>query len=112
MIQLTKNHFTNLMKEVENKLNRTITIDSPEFQDLYNELSQRADTMRKREELSDESFRVWFCNAIKDFAANLGYQIQNLYEFSLDVGYSFKKGFKAGREQAKRNSIRYKEKNE
>ena len=86
-----------------------ITIDSPEFQAIYKEISQLAETKRQRELMSDVSFREWLCLAIEELAKKLGYNIQNLYEFTLDMGYSFKKGFIAGREEARRNSRRYKE---
>lgn len=86
-----------------------ITIESPEFQAIYDEISQLAETKRKRELMSDSSFREWICLAIEELAKKLGYNIQNLYEFTLDMGYSFKKGFNTGREQARRNSRRYKE---
>ncbi len=86
-----------------------ITIDSPEFQAMYNEISQLAETKRQRELMSDSSFRDWICLAIEELAKKLGYNIQNLYEFTLDMGYSFKKGFSAGREKARHNSRRYKE---
>lgn len=86
-----------------------ITIDSPEFQAMYEEISQLAETKRRRELMSETSFRDWICLAIEELAKKLGYSIQNLCEFTLDMGYSFKKGFNAGREQARRNSRRYKE---
>ena len=91
-------------------MDREITIQSPEFQALYEEISARADTIRKREELSEISFRDWLCTAIEELASQLGYHIQNIYEFTLDMGYSFQKGFKAGRERAKDRAYRRKQK--
>lgn len=87
-------------------MTKNITIESPEFQTLYKEISMLSETKRQREKLSDESFRTWICNSIKILAAQLGYHIQNLYEFTMDLGYSFKEGFKAGREKAREKSIR------
>ncbi|MBQ9886650.1 MAG: hypothetical protein IJM37_07325 [Lachnospiraceae bacterium] len=83
-----------------------ITIESPEFQAMYEEISKRAEAIRKREELSEESFRKWICEAVETLAKKMGYHIQNIYEFTLDMEYSFKKGFNAGREAARKNSYR------
>ena len=87
---------------------KNITIESPEFQELYEEISGLAETKRQRGKLSDASFREWICTAIQMLASQLGYRIQNIYEFTLDMGYSFKKGIAEGRERARRNSIRRK----
>ena len=89
-------------------MSKDITIESPEFQAMYKEISELAETKRLREKLSDISFREWVFLMIEKFASQLGYHIQNLYEFTLDMGYSFKKGFQAGRERARENSIRNK----
>lgn len=86
-----------------------ITIDSPEFQQMYKEVSELAEAKRKREELSDTAFRDWMCAVIEELGRLLGYHILNLYEFTLDMGYSFKKGFAAGREEARKRSRRYRE---
>lgn len=48
-----------------------ITIDSPEFQAMYNEISQLAETKRQRELMSDSSFRDWICLAIEKLAKKL-----------------------------------------
>ncbi|MGI6462812.1 MAG: hypothetical protein ACOX04_04210 [Candidatus Scatomorpha sp.] len=90
-------------------MNTNITIDSSEFKKMYKEVSALAEAKRKREELSDTAFRDWICVAIEELANLLGYHIQNLYEFTLDMGYSFKKGFGAGREEARKRSLRYRE---
>lgn len=89
-------------------MGKDITIDSPEFRSMYEEISALAETKRQREQLSDSSFREWLCLAIETLASQLGYHIQNLYEFTLDMGYSFRKGFSLGRERAKERSIRNK----
>ena len=91
-------------------MDREITIQSPEFQALYEEISLRAETIRRREEMSEISFREWLCKAIEELASKLGYHIQNIYEFTLDMGYSFQKGFNAGRERAKNRAYRNKKK--
>lgn len=89
-----------------------ITIDSPEFKKMYEEVSELAEAKRKRQELSDTAFRDWICIAIEELARQLGYHIQNLVEFTLDMGYSFKKGFAEGRKEAHRRSLRYREGND
>ncbi len=91
---------------------KDITIESQEFHDMYVEISKIAEAKRQREILSDSSFREWFCLAIQTLASKLGYHITNLYEFTLDMGYSLKKGFVAGRELAKSKSLRSKERGE
>lgn len=90
-------------------MNKNITIQSPEFHQMYKEVSELAESKRQRELLSDTAFRDWICSAIEEFARMMGYHILNLYEFTLDMGYSFKKGFDAGREEARLRSLRYRE---
>lgn len=87
-------------------MNKEITIESTEFQEMYLEISEMALAKKKREEMTDDSFRKWICRAIEIFADKLGYHIQNLYEFTLDMADSFVRGFKSGRERARQNSIR------
>ncbi len=87
-------------------MSKDITIESPEFKALYDEVAQRAEAIRKREELSDKSFRDWLCDAIEALADLLGYHIQNLYEFVLDMGDAFATGYKAGRQRARDNAYR------
>lgn len=90
-------------------MDKSITIQSPEFQQMYREVSELAEAKRQRELLSDTAFRDWLCAAIEELARMMGYHIQNIYEFTLDMGYSFKKGFDAGREEARIRSLRYRE---
>lgn len=85
-----------------------ITIESPEFKALYIEVMNRAEAIRKREEYSEESFRYWLCEAVRELAEKMGFFIQDLKEFTLDLGDSFMTGFNAGRERAKMNSYRAK----
>ena len=90
-------------------MSKDITIDSPEFKALYEEVSKRAEAIRQRERLSDRSFRDWLCEAIQLLAEKLGYHIQNIYEFTADMVSSFSKGFKAGRERARAKAYRKKD---
>lgn len=87
---------------------KTITIDSQEFKDLYNEIISQNETKQKRMQMSDYSFREWLCKVIEEIAGHLGYHIQNLYEFTLDIADSFQKGYQAGRSRARANAIRNK----
>lgn len=93
-------------------MNKNITIQSPEFEQMYKEVSELAEAKHQREILSDTAFRDWICLAIEEFAQIMGYHIQNLYEFTLDMGYCFKKGFDEGREQARLRSFRHREGND
>ena len=90
--------------EIVNK--KELSADSPLFKDLVCEIMKQKETIQKREELSEQSFRVWLCKAIEIIAGKMGYVIQNLKEIMLDFAYSFEKGFAAGRERAKMNSFR------
>lgn len=86
-----------------------ITIEDPEFKILFCEVINQSEAIRKRETLSEESFRAWLFDVIATIADKLGYVIQNLKEIPLDMAYSFNKGFQAGRERAKQNSYRRKD---
>lgn len=86
---------------------RPITFDDPEFKSLMSEVMNQSEAIKKREALSEESFRDWLCEVIAVLAEKLGYVIQNLKEIPLDMAYSFNKGFQAGRERARQNSYRY-----
>lgn len=88
---------------------RQITFDDPEFKKLFSEVMEQADVINRRNAMSEESFRDWLCEFIELFAAKLGYVIQNVKEITLDMAYSFNKGFNAGREQAIKNSYRYRD---
>lgn len=85
---------------------RTITTLDPEFAEILRELDAQGDAVRKRRELSEESYRLWLYSALKEIATGLGYVIQNMAEFFRDMGDGFRTGFAEGRERAKQNSIR------
>ena len=86
---------------------REITVESPEFKRMLNEVLDSAAAERRREELSEKSFRIWVCEVVERIAERLGFYITGLSEFIVDLGYSLKKGFQAGREEARRRSYRY-----
>jgi hypothetical protein len=90
-------------------MNRTITTEDPEFDDILRELALNREAVLKRRELSDASFREWLFKQITDIGRRLGLIIQDVAEFALDMAYGFKKGFGAGREEARRKSIRARE---
>lgn len=86
---------------------REITVESPEFKMMLNEVLDSVAAERQREALSEKSFRIWVCEVVQKVAERLGLYIAGLSEFIADLGYSFKKGFQAGREEARRRSYRY-----
>lgn len=86
---------------------KEVTLDSDIAQDIITELSHRAETLKKREELSQESFHDWFCETLKIIANGLGFAIANIAEITMDFAYSFKEGFREGVNKAKKNSYRY-----
>lgn len=87
---------------------KEITVESPEFKTLYDEISQLAEEKRLRETMSEESLRLWMCEAIQMLCKKLGYIIQNVYEVLMDVAWSAGQGFRKGVQQAKDNAIRKK----
>lgn len=90
-------------------MNRTITTADPEFDDILRELALNREAVLKRRDLSDASFREWLFEQVTDIGRRLGLIIQDVAEFAMDMAYGFKKGFEAGREEARRKSIRARE---
>lgn len=90
-------------------MTRTITTTDPEFEDVLRELALNRDAIANRREMSDASFRDWLYKQIVEIGHKLGLVIQDIAEFSKDMTYGFKKGFDAGREEARRKSIRARE---
>ncbi len=90
-------------------MTRTITTLDPEFEDVLRELAMNRDAIAKRRELSDNAFREWLYREIVAIGDRLGLIIQNIAEFAKDMAYGFEKGFNAGRDRARRNSVRAKE---
>jgi hypothetical protein len=84
-----------------------ISPSTDELQAAVNELMERAAAIRKREEISEASFRVWLSEKVQEIARRLSIAINVVYETLLDVGYSWKKGWEDGKAEARRNSIRY-----
>ncbi|MBQ2633257.1 MAG: hypothetical protein IJF88_01590 [Oscillospiraceae bacterium] len=90
---------------------KELSFDSPEIQELFADVMARSEAIKKRQELSDYSFRVWICEVITAIANKMGYVVRNLIiEIPADLAYSFKKGFSAGIDKAKKNSYRYTDK--
>lgn len=87
-----------------------LTFQSPEIQNLLADIMEQSNAIKKREELSADSFRLWLCETITAIAQRLGYTVRNLLiDIPADIAYSFGKGFKAGVEKARRNSYRYRD---
>lgn len=99
------------MENIITDTKRSITFESPEFQSLLSEVMKQKEAATKIEELTEESFRDWLCDIIAILADRLGYVIQNLKEIPMDMVYSFNKGFQKGRERARQNSYRNRDKN-
>ena len=98
------------MENIITDTNHSITFESPEFQSLLSEVMRQKEAVTKMEEMTEESFRDWLCDIITILADRLGYVIQNLREIPMDMAYSFNKGFKNGRERARQNSYRSRDK--
>jgi hypothetical protein len=90
-------------------MGKTITTTDPEFADILAELTSQSDAVRKRQQLGEESFRVWLYKEIGEIAQRLGYIVQDFAEFIKDMGFGFREGYSNGREEARRNSLRARE---
>lgn len=94
-------------------MTREITINDPEFDDIFDavlyELALNKNAVEERRSVSEESFREWIYQRFVDIARKLGFIINNVSEFGKDMIYGLKKGYAAGREEARRKSIRAKE---
>lgn len=87
-------------------MNKEVTMEDPEIRTLYEQVLKSAEASKKREDLSNESFKLWLFETVTIIAQKFGYYIQDLAVFISDMNYCIKKGFKEGREEAKRRSIR------
>lgn len=88
-------------------MNEQVTMEDPEIKALYEQILKSADAYQKREQLGEQSFKAWLIKTTSKIAEKLGYYIQDLAVFVGDMNYSIKKGFRAGREEARKKSIRY-----
>jgi hypothetical protein len=81
-----------------------LAASSPEVQAMFQDILEHDMAKRKREELSEASFKEWVYDAVRIIFAKLGYQLQSFSEFWTDVGISISEGFRDGREQARREA--------
>lgn len=81
-----------------------ISAENPEVQEMLNDILEHDLAKRKREELSDDSFKEWVYNAIRTLVAKLGYTLQNFEEFWKDIGTGIKEGWQDGRNQARKEA--------
>ncbi len=88
----------------------TLSPGDPEFDAIAARLGQFLDELdvRDREivEQTEESFRRFCAYAVRTIAARLGYVVQNVSEFVLDMASSFSSGWQAGRQRAREASLR------
>lgn len=81
-----------------------ISAENPEVREMLNDILEHELAKKKREELSDESFKEWVYNALRTLVAKLGYTLQNFEEFWKDIGTSIKEGWLDGRDQARKEA--------
>lgn len=81
-----------------------ISAEDPEVQEMLNDILEHDLAKRKREELSDDSFKEWVYNAIRTLVAKLGYTLQNFEEFWKEIGTGIKEGWQDGRNQARKEA--------
>lgn len=71
---------------------KEITIEDEDFKRVLEELVANRDAIKKAEELSQESFRIWLLDTIRQIAKSMGLVIAGLDEFVKDFGYAVKSG--------------------
>lgn len=71
---------------------KEITIEDEDFKRVLEELVANRDAIKKAEELSQESFRIWLLDTIRQIAKSMGLVIACLDEFVKDFGYAVKSG--------------------
>ena len=81
-----------------------ISATDPEVREMLNDILEHDLAKRKREELSENSFKEWVYNALRSIFANLGYKLQSFEEFWKDVGISIQEGWQDGREYARKEA--------
>lgn len=89
---------------------KEITIEDEDFKRVLEELVANRDAIKKAEELSQESFRIWLLDTIRQIAKSMGLVIAGLDEFVKDFGYAVKSGWQEGAEIARGNSYRARDK--
>lgn len=81
-----------------------ISAEDPEVQEMLNDILAHDLAKRKREELSDESFKEWVYNAIRTLFAKLGYTLHSFEDFWKEIGTGIKEGWQDGRNQARKEA--------
>lgn len=81
-----------------------ISATDPEVQEMLNDILEHDLAKKKREELSEISFKEWVYNALRSVFASLGYKLQSFEEFWKDVGISIQEGWQDGREHARKEA--------
>ena len=56
---------------MSDSVKKEVTVESPEIQQLLDEVLNRSETIKKRNELSEESFRDWLCRTIEIIAEKI-----------------------------------------
>ena len=77
-----------------------------EMNDFLAELMQRTRSVQKRGKLSDESFREFVFDAMRDIGKSMGLILESVIVILGDMGYSFVEGFKEGVAEARSKSIK------
>ncbi len=81
-----------------------ISATDPEVQEMLKDILEHENAKKKREELSDESFKEWIYDALRIIFANFGYKLQSFEEFWKDVTISIHEGWRDGREHARKEA--------
>lgn len=81
-----------------------ISATDPEVQEMLNDILEHELAKKKREELSENSFKEWVYNALRSIFASLGYKLQSFEEFWKDVRISIQEGWQDGRKYARKEA--------
>lgn len=85
---------------------KEITVTDEEFDRVLKELLENRKALQKAQQLSEDSFRFWLLETIRDIASKMGLVVNGLKEFVFDFSYAAKTGWHEGAEMARQNSYR------
>lgn len=84
--------------------NHVSDIPREELQIALDSLLEQDIARKRREELSETSFKEWVYNILHTMFARLGYKIVSFEQFWVDVSLSIKSGWTEGTELARKEA--------
>ena len=86
-----------------------ISASSEDVQSVYKDIMETRRAKQRRQELSEESFRVWLYGIISAIFDELGYQLESFEQFWIGIGRAVATGFSDGRARAREEARRDRE---